>query len=52
VWFVVSGADKAEAVARALAAPAPDVHEIPAIGVRGQVATIWFLDRDAASRVS
>jgi len=52
VWFVVSGADKAEAVARALASQPPDVHEIPAIGVRGQVETIWFLDRDAASQVS
>ena len=52
VWFVVSGADKAEAVGRALAAEPPDVHEIPAIGVRGQVATTWFLDRDAASQVS
>jgi 6-phosphogluconolactonase len=51
VWFVVSGRDKAEAVGRALAAQPPDVHEIPAVGVRGQVATIWFLDRDAASQV-
>jgi 6-phosphogluconolactonase len=51
VWFVVSGADKAEAVSRALANPTPDVHELPAAGVRGQVATIWFLDRDAASRM-
>src|SRR5262249_9390505 len=51
VWFVVSGADKAEAVGRALAAPPPGVHEIPATGVRGQVETIWFLDRAAASQV-
>jgi 6-phosphogluconolactonase len=51
VWFVVSGEDKAEAVGRALAAHPPGVHEIPATGVRGQVETIWFLDRDAASRV-
>lgn len=51
VWFVVSGADKAEAVGRALAADPPDVHEIPATGVHGQQSTIWFLDRDAASRV-
>ncbi|MGA8247296.1 MAG: 6-phosphogluconolactonase [Nocardioides sp.] len=51
VWFVVSGADKAEAVGRALAVTPPDVHEIPAAGVRGQGETIWFLDRDAASRV-
>ena len=51
VWFVVSGADKAEAVGRALAAEPPDVHEIPAVGVRGEVETIWFLDRDSASQV-
>ena len=52
VWFVVSGTDKAEAVGRALAAEAPDVHALPAAGVCGQVATIWFLDREAASQVS
>ncbi len=51
VWFVVSGDDKADAVGRALAATPPGVHEIPATGVRGQVETIWFLDRAAASRV-
>ena len=51
VWFVVSGADKAEAVGRALAAEPPTVHEIPAVGVRGEVETTWFLDREAASQV-
>jgi 6-phosphogluconolactonase len=51
VWFVVSGDDKAEAVGRALADRPPGVHEIPATGVRGQVVTIWFLDRAAASLV-
>ena len=51
VWFVVSGADKAEAVGRALAAQPPGVHEIPAAGVHGEMQTIWFLDRDAASQV-
>lgn len=51
VWFVVSGADKAEAVGRALAAQPPGVDEIPATGVRGRVQTIWFLDHDAASQV-
>jgi 6-phosphogluconolactonase len=49
VWFVVSGADKAEAVGRALAAEPPDLHELPAVGVRGEVETTWFLDHDAAS---
>jgi 6-phosphogluconolactonase len=52
VWFVVSGEDKAAAVGRALGATPPPVHELPAVGVRGQVATIWFLDRAAASQVS
>jgi 6-phosphogluconolactonase len=52
VWFVVSGGDKAEAVGRALAAHPPDVHELPAAGVRGRVETIWFLDREAASQVT
>ena len=51
VWFVVSGADKAEAVGRALATPPADLHEIPAVGVRGEAETIWFLDRESASRV-
>jgi 6-phosphogluconolactonase len=51
VWFVVSGADKAEAVGRALDAAPPGVDEIPATGVHGQVETIWFLDRDSASQV-
>lgn len=52
VWFVASGDGKAEAVGRALAPAPPDVHEIPAAGVRGTAATIWFLDRGSASRVS
>jgi 6-phosphogluconolactonase len=51
VWFVVAGADKAEAVGRALAAEPPGVHEIPATGVHGRQETIWFLDREAASQV-
>jgi 6-phosphogluconolactonase len=51
VWFVVSGVEKAEAVGKALAAGLPDVHEIPAAGVRGAAATIWFLDHESASRI-
>jgi 6-phosphogluconolactonase len=50
VWFLVSGEGKAGAVARALAADG-DVHDTPARGVRGLATTIWFLDREAASRV-
>jgi 6-phosphogluconolactonase len=50
VWFLVSGDEKAAAVARALA-DGTDRHEIPAAGVRGSEETIWFLDRDAASQL-
>jgi 6-phosphogluconolactonase len=49
VWFLVSGEGKAQAVARALAADTPDVHELPAVGVHGLERTVWFLDEDAAS---
>ena len=35
VWFLVSGEEKAGAVARALAA-GTDVHDIPAAGVNGE----------------
>lgn len=50
VWFVVSGDDKADAVALAMA-DGTDVHDAPAAGVSGQEETIWFLDRAAASRL-
>jgi 6-phosphogluconolactonase len=49
VWFLVSGEGKAEAVAKALGGA--DVHDTPAGGVRGLEETIWFLDRDSASRL-
>lgn len=48
VWFLVSGGEKAEAVAAALGVD-PDLHDVPAAGVQGQGETIWFLDRDAAA---
>ena len=47
VWFLVSGAGKAPAVASALGGA--DVHDTPAAGVSGREETIWFLDREAAS---
>ena len=50
VWFLVSGEEKAGAVARALA-PGTDLHDIPAAGVTGEAETIWFLDRDSASQL-
>lgn len=49
VWFLVSGEAKAEAVSRALAGD--DVHHTPAAGVTGHEETIWFLDRQSASRL-
>lgn len=47
VWLVVSGAEKADAVRRALGG-AP-VTEVPAAGVRGRSRTLWLLDLQAAS---
>ena len=46
VWFVVSGADKAEAVATARATQ--DDPQVPASWVRGTRETVWWLDRAAA----
>jgi 6-phosphogluconolactonase len=43
-WLVVSGAEKADAVARALAG-----GDVPAARVGGTEETVWFLDREAAS---
>lgn len=48
VWLLVSGAEKAEAVARAVS-PDADPHTTPASGVHGLDRTVWFLDRAAAS---
>jgi 6-phosphogluconolactonase len=47
VWFVVSGEDKAEAVAKALSE-----GDVPAARPKGQNRTLWLLDEAAASRVS
>jgi len=49
VWFVVAGADKAEAVANGVAGAAPDVSS--AAQVRGEERTLWLLDADAAARL-
>lgn len=49
VWFIVSGEDKAGAVARALGGA--DLHDIPAAGVTGEQQTLWFLDEAAASQL-
>ncbi|HWG28244.1 6-phosphogluconolactonase [Actinospica sp.] len=47
VWVVASGAEKAEAVARALSS-ADQVHT-PAVGAHGTEATLWLVDEAAAS---
>ncbi|TDE88139.1 6-phosphogluconolactonase [Occultella glacieicola] len=47
VWLVVAGAEKAEAVRRALGGAA-DVREAPAGAVRGRDVTLWLLDTAAA----
>ncbi|UUI67316.1 6-phosphogluconolactonase [Aeromicrobium duanguangcaii] len=48
-WFVVSGADKAEAVAKAMSGVSID--EAPAAGARGIEETVWFLDSAAAAKL-
>jgi 6-phosphogluconolactonase len=49
VWFVVSGAGKADAVARALGDGTLD--DTPARGAHGRTETTWLLDVAAASKV-
>ncbi|MGI8900050.1 MAG: 6-phosphogluconolactonase [Nocardioides sp.] len=48
-WFLVTGAEKADAVARAHGGA--DVHEVPATGAHGSEETVWFLDEAAAARL-
>lgn len=48
VWFLVSGAEKADAVARALA-PEGSTSQTPARGVLGREETLWLLDDAAAA---
>lgn len=50
VWFLVSGADKADAVEQALAAKG-SIDETPARGVTGLSETVWLLDEEAAGRL-
>ncbi len=50
VWFLVSGSDKADAVAAALT-PGTERWDIPACGLRGETTTLWLLDADAAAKV-
>ncbi|KXT56856.1 6-phosphogluconolactonase [Gordonia sp. PS3] len=50
VWFLVSGAEKAEAVAAAASGAARE--DWPCAGAHGVENTVWFLDRAAASQLS
>lgn len=55
VWFLVSGAEKAAAVAAAVTVPASaggDRREIPARGVVGTEETVWLIDSAAASELT
>ncbi|MCZ8379593.1 6-phosphogluconolactonase [Mycobacterium sp. CPCC 205372] len=49
VWLVVSGAEKADAVAAAV--NGADPVDVPAAGAVGRDATVWLLDEDAASKL-
>lgn len=50
VWFLVSGAEKAEAVAAGVGGADP--MEWPCAGAHGTDATVWFVDPEAASKLS
>jgi 6-phosphogluconolactonase len=49
VWLVVAGAEKAEAAAAAIGGAAP--VDVPAAGAIGREATVWLLDKAAASEL-
>jgi 6-phosphogluconolactonase len=49
VWILASGAEKAEAVARALAGEPED--KLPAAGARGTERTLFLIDKPAASAI-
>ena len=49
VWLVVSGSEKAEAVAAAIGGAAAD--DVPAAGAVGRDATVWLLDEAAAANL-
>src|SRR4051812_11546305 len=50
VWLVVSGAEKADAVAAAVGGAAA-ADDVPAAGAVGREATVWLLDEAAASKL-
>jgi 6-phosphogluconolactonase len=50
VWILVSGAEKANAVAAAIGGADP--VSVPAAGAVGREDTVWFLDTQAAAKLS
>jgi 6-phosphogluconolactonase len=50
IWLIAAGDGKADAVAAALGDPVGE--PLPAAAVRGTVATRWFIDRAAATRLA
>jgi 6-phosphogluconolactonase len=50
VWILASGAEKAEAIARALADEPDD--KLPAAGAQGTQRTLFLIDAAAASKIS
>ncbi len=49
VWFIASGAGKADAVA--LAHSGAGRVQVPSAGPKGRRRTLWLLDRDSASKL-
>lgn len=47
VWFLVSGSDKADAVYSAIV-----TKNVPAAIAKGTEKTVWYLDREAASKIT
>lgn len=47
IWFLVAGADKADAVRRALAGD----QALPAARVQGRTRTLWLVDQEAAEQL-
>jgi 6-phosphogluconolactonase len=49
VWLMVSGSEKADAVAAAIGGANP--VSVPAAGAAGREKTVWFLDAEAAAKL-
>lgn len=49
IWFIASGAGKADAVAKALSST--DRVQVPASGPRGREHTLWLVDQEAAAQL-